>query len=135
MTLEKPSDDIMNCPPISKDDEIIDGELKKKIVRRGIVTGLITFGIFQGSLFLGASLQKARTLAFTSLILSQIVNVYDCKTNKRSKNKYMNVASTACVIMLGGILYAPFMSSFFSTMPLNITDILLISGTTTLSKI
>lgn len=135
LTLEKPSDDIMNCPPILKDDKIIDGELKKKIVRRGIATGLITFGIFQGSLFLGAGLQKARTLAFTSLILSQIANVYDCKTNKRSKNKYMNVASTACVTMLGGILYAPFMSSFFSTMPLNMADILLLSGTTTLSKI
>jgi Ca2+-transporting ATPase len=135
LTLEKPSDDIMNYPPISKDDEIVGGELKKKIVRRGIVTGLAIFGVFQGSLLLGAGLQKARSLAFTSLIFSQIVNVYDCKTNKRSKNKYMNVASTACVIMLGGILYTTFMGSFFSTMPLNITDALLILGTATLSKI
>ena len=47
------------------------------------------------SLFLGAGLQKARSLVFINLIISQIVNVYDCKTNKRSKNKYMNVASTA----------------------------------------
>jgi len=135
LTLEKPSNDIMSYPPISKNDEIIDGKLKRKILRTGIVTGLTTFGIFQGSLLFGASLQKARTLAFTNLVLSQIVSVYNCKTNRSSKNKYMNISAIACVIMFGGMLYTPLMSSFFSTMPLNITDALLVSGTATLSKI
>ncbi|MDR3597411.1 HAD-IC family P-type ATPase [Clostridium sp.] len=135
LTFEKPSNDIMKNPPISKDYEIIDRELKRKIVRTGVITGLTTFGIFQGSLWLGASLQKARTLAFTNLVLSQIVSVYNCKSDKDSKNKYMNISAIACVAMFGGMLYIPFIGSFFSTVPLNIKDLLILSGTTTLSTI
>jgi Ca2+-transporting ATPase len=134
LTLENPPNDIMSYQPLSKDDEIIDRELKKKIVRTGVITGLTTFGIFKGSLLFGISLQKARTLAFSNLVLSQIISVYNCKTNKISKNKYMNISAIACVIMLGGMIYTPFICSFFSTVPLNIKDILLLSGTTTLSK-
>lgn len=135
LTLEKPSHDIMSYAPVSKDDELINKELKSKIVRTGIIIGLTTFGIFEGSLLLGTSLQRARTLAFANLVLSQILSVYDCKTSRNSKNKYMNISAIACVTMLGGMLYTPFMSSLFSTVPLNIKDILLLSGTTTLSSI
>lgn len=135
LTLEKPSNDIMSYPPISKDAEIIDRELKRKILRTGVITGLTTFGVFKGSLLFGASLAKARTLAFTNLVLSQVVSVYDCKTNKSNKNKYMNISAIACVAMLGGMLYTPFMGSFFSTVPVNVKDIMILSGTVTLSRI
>lgn len=135
LTFEKPSNDIMKKPPISKDYEIIDKEIKRKIIIRGIITGLTTFGTFKGSLLFGASLQKARTLAFSNLVLSQILSIYDCKTNRKSKNKYMNISAIACIAMFGGMLYIPFMSSFFSTVPLNVRDMLILSGATTLSRI
>lgn len=135
LTLEKPSKNMMNYLPISKEKSLVDRELKKKIIRRGVVTGVSTFGIFQCSLMMGYGLKKARTLAFTNLILSQIVNVYDCKANKKCPNRYMNAASVVCLIMQGGILYFSTIRSFFKTTPLNILDLLLLSGTTTLSKI
>ncbi|WP_297428271.1 HAD-IC family P-type ATPase [Clostridium sp.] len=135
LTLENPPEDIMSYPPVLKNDEIVNKELKKKILKTGIITGLTTFGIFKGAILFGATMQKARTLAFVNLVLSQITSVYNCKTNKRDKNKYMNISTIACVAMLGGMLYTPFMSSFFSTVPLNLKDILLLSGTTTLSRL
>ncbi len=135
LTFEKPAKDIMENSPISNNYEIIDKKLKKNILKTGAIVGLATFGVFKGSLLFGASLQKARTLAFTNLVISQIFTVYDCKEDKSRKNKYMNISTIACLIMLGGILYIPTMSSFFSTVPLNIKDMLIISGTTTLSKI
>ncbi len=133
LTLEVPSDNTMNCPPCSKNDEIINGDFKKQIISRGLVIGLTTYAIFQGSMLFGAGLKKARTLAFTNIILSQIINVYDCKANKQKKNKYMNIASAACLIILGIILYIPAIGAYFSTTPLVMKDILLLTGTTTLA--
>ncbi len=135
LTLETPPENIMDCPPVLKNDDILDGSLKKQVIRRGIVTGLTTFGIFQGSLLAGASLTKARTLAFTGIILSQIINLYSCRANKGSRNRYMNIASIACLLLLGGIIYLPFISTYFLTGPLLFQDILLLAGTSVLAAI
>lgn len=135
LTLETPSEDIMTSPPISKYDEIIDSSLLRQVIRKGIITGLTTYGIFRFSMLLGSSVTKARTLAFTNLIISQIINLYCCKTNKRKTNKYMNFATIACLLTLGGIIYIPMLRPYFSTTPLLMNDYLLLGGTSAMNMI
>lgn len=135
LTLETPSDNTMNCPPCSREDAIVDNAFKKQIVKRGLVIGLTTYAVFQGSMLFGTGLKKARTLAFTNIILSQIINVYDCRANKKKRNKYMNIASAVCLIILGIILYTPVIGVYFSATPLLSKDILLLAATTALAAI
>lgn len=136
LAIEPPGEDVMNHPPASKDAPLMDTKLKKQIVRRGAGIGVSTFGIYIGSMFLGAGLNKARTLAFTNFICSQVANVYSSRSNKKSfSNKYMNKMVMASVALLLGIIYIPFLNSLFGTVPLGPLSWGVVLGTTALSCI
>jgi Ca2+-transporting ATPase len=134
--LERPSDDIMKHPPISKDAPLFDRELNRQVIRRGFGMGISTFALFQGSLMFGASMEKARTLAFTNIIASQLVNVYDCRSNKKSRgNKYMNASAFISASMMACIIYMPFLNSFFEVVPLYPVELAVILGTANFARV
>lgn len=136
LAAEPPSKDIMESPPMEKDSPIIDKELGKQVLTRGAGIGLSTFAAFELPLVLGMGIAKARTLAFTNLVFTQIVNCYDCRSNRSIKpSKYMLGTMISSAALFTGILYVPFLSSLLGTVPLNIMDWTLISGLTTLSRI
>lgn len=119
LALESPSEDAMTKPPCSKDAPLIDRKLKGQIIKRGIGVGVSTFAIFKGSMFLGASIAKARTLAFANFIGSQIINVYDSRSNPNTlPNKNMNRMIISSAIMLVSIIYVPFLNALFGTVPI-----------------
>lgn len=135
LTYENASKNIMKYPPNSKEEDILDKPLKKQVLRKGIISGLASFTIFYASLLTGAGVNKARTLAFTSIILSHILNLYMCKINKNMPNKYMNLAAGTCVLLLMGILYLPLLRMVFLTTPLLLKDLLPVIGITAITTI
>ena len=86
-------------------------------------------------MLLGLGINKARTLAFTNLIVTHIINVYDCKTGDKSSNKYMNMAALTSVAMLAGTIYLPFVNSFFRIVPLRVPELAAIGVLSSLSRI
>lgn len=138
LAVEVPSEDVMNNPPLENEAPIIDKKLGKQVLKRGLGIGLSTFAAFQIPFVLGMGIAKARTLAFTNLVFTQIVNCYDSRSirSKRSRSsKYMLATLLASAALFIGILYIPFMRALLGTVPLNIMDWLLVSGLTTLSRI
>ncbi|HVI39297.1 MAG TPA: HAD-IC family P-type ATPase, partial [Anaerovoracaceae bacterium] len=136
LAIEPACSDVMNRPPYAKGAPLLDRPLIHQILRRGALIGLSTFGIFYGAMILGFGLAKAQTLAFISLIFSQLANVYHCRSNKNKRpNMYMNVAAFTSSVLLFGIVYFPPLSSFFSTVPLNLIDAAAVCASAGISSI
>jgi Ca2+-transporting ATPase len=110
--------------------------MTEQIFRRSLGIGLATFLTFKGSLLLGNSLAKARTMALSTLVLAQIANIYDCRSNRSlNQNKYMNSASAVSSALLAGIIYIPSLSGFFGTVPISCFDLPAILAGVGLSKL
>ncbi|NLU08943.1 MAG: cation-translocating P-type ATPase [Clostridiales bacterium] len=136
LTTEPSGEDVMKSAPLRRDEPLISKKLGLQIARRGIGIGLTTFAIFEGSLLLGASLSKARTLAFSNLICSQLLNLYDCRRNKTTlPNKYINIGTASSMAMLLGIIYLPFINPYFGTQALTLLDWAAITGMCMIGRI
>lgn len=136
LAIEAPTGEEMKCPPAKKSTELIDRNLSSKIIKRGMGIGVTSVALFKGYNMLGLGVQKARTMAFSNLILTQVVNVYDCKNNKKiTDNIYMSYATASSVALLGAIIYVPFFASIFKTVPLGIVDAGILAASVSASRI
>ena len=77
----------------------------------------------------------ARTAALVTLVLSQLIHVFECKSETRGlfeirlfSNMYLVLAVISSVIMLLGVIYLPFMIPIFGTVPLNLNEWLISGG-------
>lgn len=123
LAIEPPCYDVMNRKPYHKGESLLNQNLMHQIVKNGLLIGLSTLGIFSGAMFMGLGLPKARTLAFTTLIFSQLVFAYRCRSNLKEKpSKYMHAAFISSTALLISVLYYPPLSSFFGTVPLNMAN-------------
>ncbi|MBC2581312.1 cation-translocating P-type ATPase [Clostridium sp. DJ247] len=136
LAAEPSSEDVMKYPPIGRDEPLISKSTGSEIIRKGAGIGLINFAIFQGSMMLGVGLNKARTLAFSHMICSQLVNIYDCRRNKSGlPNRYINIAVASSMAMLLGTMYLPFLSPYFGTQALTLLDWGAVAGMSMLSRV
>jgi len=133
--VEDSTEDVMSCQPIKADSPLIDKKLGIIIAKRSVGIGLTTFAAFEGAMLLGLGINKARTLAFTNLIVTHIINVYDCKSGDKLSNKYMNAAALSSVAMLACTIYIPFINTFFKMVPLRFTELASIGVLSGLSRL
>lgn len=136
LAVESPDEKVMDKKPIRNDSKLIDRNLGGNILKRGCLIGAVSFASFALYNYLGFGLAKARTMAFSTLILTQLVNVYRCRNSRHiTRNKYMSVSTVISAVLLLGILYIPGISGVFGTVPLNPLDWGVLSGMTVLSQI
>jgi Ca2+-transporting ATPase len=70
----------------------------------------------------------ARTMAFTTLMMFQLFNVFNCRSNWRSafsgffENKWLIIAVIASLLTQILVIYVPFMQAAFHTVSLTLTD-------------
>lgn len=136
--VDKNDKNIMLRPPRRKNESIFSRGLHQKIIWRGLQIGLSTVGVFVLILLLENDLALARTVAFTTLVFCQLFHVFDCRSEYFSaieagltKNKYLIYAVICSVVMQVAVIYQPFLSNVFYTVPLDIDHwvlILVISG-------
>ncbi|MGI5823009.1 MAG: HAD-IC family P-type ATPase [Dethiobacteria bacterium] len=141
LTADPPEEDYMNQPPFNPEGRFLPDQ-GKTIFRKGILFGLITFGLYVGGLTWGGwSLDKARTMAFSQLVVNRTFNLLNERKKKQKnpaakKNPLVLPAAALSVSMLAATLYLPFMRPLFSTLPLNLEDwFLLIVNAMAASKI
>lgn len=82
--LEPPEKDIMNRPPRRSDEGFFSGGLMWKIIFRGIFIGLSTLASFSLVMRFGGSLEAGRTAALITLVMSQLIHVFECRSERRS---------------------------------------------------
>jgi magnesium-transporting ATPase (P-type) len=139
MGMDPPPDDVMSSPPRRLNDRIIDAPMQRTILFIGIVMAATTLlaldiglpgGIVEGS----GSLRHARTLAFTTLVLAQLFNCFNARSERVSAfhhlftNPLLWVAIGVSVLLQAVVVYVPFLQDPFGTTALSAVDWLLCAG-------
>ncbi|KGK86124.1 calcium-translocating P-type ATPase, PMCA-type [Clostridium sp. HMP27] len=119
--------DIMEQRPRPKRESIFARGLKEKIVIRGTLIGICTLMAFMAGKIYNMGLETSRTLALCTLVLSQLIHVFECRSERHSifeikfyTNMYLVAAVLISIIMLNLVLYVPFLSNVFHTVPLDL---------------
>lgn len=100
--LEPPEDNIMNKPPRKSTDGFFSGGLMFKIVIRGILIGISTLTAFSLALKTGGSVEAGRTSALITLVMSQLIHVFECKSEEKGLfriNIFSNIKLIFAVII------------------------------------
>ncbi len=130
--VDQSEDDLMKQKPRPAKESVFARGLGWKIVSRGIMIGLCTLGAFwivlrqdPGN---AAVLTQAQTVAFATLVMAQLIHVFDCRSSKSIfhrnifENKYLVLAVISSVILLLGVLYIEPLQPIFKTAALDLRD-------------
>lgn len=131
--------DIMKQKPREKTESVFSRGLTEKIVVRGSLIGVCTLLSFLVGFHFGFDLNTSRTLALSTLVMSQLIHVFECRSERHSifeikflTNPYLVIAVCTSITMLCSILYVPLLSKIFHTTALTISQwliVLFFSGT------
>ncbi|WP_460294527.1 calcium-translocating P-type ATPase, PMCA-type [Clostridium sardiniense] len=119
--------DIMRQQPREKKEGIFARGLTEKILIRGTLIGICTLLSFMVGRYYRMDLETCRTIALSTLIMSQLFHVFECRSERHSifeiklfTNPYLVGAVAISISMLLAILYVPFLRGIFHTVPLMI---------------
>lgn len=120
-------DNIMGQPPRPRNESIFSRGLWEKILFRGAIIGISTIFTFIIGLYMGFSINTCRTMTLATLVLSQLIHVFECKSESRSifeinllSNKYLLFSVILSIMMILAIIYVPFLQQIFKTTSMNL---------------
>lgn len=124
--MEPPETNLMSKPPRKSTDGFFSGGLMSKIVFRGILIGLSTIASFEMTMRFGGNVDACRTAALITLVMSQLIHVFECKSEEKqlfSINPFSNMKLVFAVLISLAILIAavavPQFQVIFQTVPLS----------------
>jgi Ca2+-transporting ATPase len=126
--LDQPEGNTMRQPPRNSKESIFARGLGWKILSRGILIGLSTWAVFALSLDWGMELQGAQTMAFSTLVMAQLIHVFDCRSEKSVfhrnplQNKYLVLSVISSVLLLVGVIYWEPAQQVFKTIDLTVSQ-------------
>ena len=140
---DEDSDDLMKKKPRKPGENILSRGMVGHIISEGVLIGISTILAFLIGIFrLGLDLNTARTMAFSTLVFSQLFFVFSCRSEEHSfwelspfSNLYLVGAVMISSLMQLAVIYLPFFSSFFRTEVLNLQQWLVVIFLSTWSTI
>lgn len=133
--LEPPEKSVMKKPPRKEDDSFFSGGLMWKIIFRGIFIGLSTLACFTILLKGTCSIETARTGALITMVMSQLIHVFECKSEEKNllsvpyfSNPFLifSVIISAAALFAG--IYVPALQPIFSTSVISVKSFLISMG-------
>jgi magnesium-transporting ATPase (P-type) len=133
MGLDPPPDDVMSRPPRRLTDRVIDRAMLTGVAVVGLVMAAITLlaldlrlpgGLVDGD----GTLAEARTMAFTTLVLAQLVNCFNSRSDRTSAfrrlftNGWLWGAVALSFALQVAVVHVPWLGTAFGTVPLSLTD-------------
>ena len=132
LSVEPKEKGIMEKKPRSPKEGVLSGTALF-ILAAGIAACLASLGIFV--LESGTSVERARTMAFTTLVMFELLFVFNCKSETRSvfrinpfSNKKLLAALGISALLQISVIYLPFLQSLFGTTGLDVLDWLKVLG-------
>nr|WP_231845208.1 calcium-translocating P-type ATPase, SERCA-type [Methanocella paludicola] len=126
---------VMKRPPRPRNEGIFTPLTLFDMALIGFTTGIGT--LFMFNLYLPQGLDMARTVAFTTLVVFQMWNCLNCRSETRSlfsvgifSNLYIIGAIVISLLIQCALLYTPYLEGLFSTVPLSAYDWLAIAVAT-----
>jgi potassium/sodium efflux P-type ATPase len=139
MGVDPPPDDVMERAPRKATDRVIDADMWRGILWVGLVMALVTLvaldlrlpgGLVGGS----GDIKQARTMAFTTLVLAQLFNCFNARSDRTSAfnhlftNRLLWGAIALSALLQMAVVELPFLNEPFSTTPLGLDDWLICVG-------
>jgi P-type Ca2+ transporter type 2C len=133
--LDQPEENVMKRPPRQPKEGVFARGLGWKVISRGFLIGLVTLIAFM--IVYGRNpeeLAYAQTIAFTTLVMAQLIHVFDCRSEKSVfarnpfGNKYLVWAVISSLVLVLAVIYSPALQPIFHTVSIMPADWLLILG-------
>ncbi|HAQ08231.1 MAG TPA: ATPase, partial [Bacillus bacterium] len=133
--LDQPEEDVMKRSPRHPKEGVFARGLGWKVISRGFLIGLVT--LFAFMIVYGRdpnNLVYAQTIAFTTLVMAQLIHVFDCRSEKSIfarnpfGNKYLVWAVISSLVLVLAVIYSPALQPIFHTVSILPADWLLILG-------
>jgi Ca2+-transporting ATPase len=125
--LEKGEPDIMELPPRPTKEPVINRKMTLGIAFQTIAITFATLAAY--AIGLARFPEKARTMAFVTLSLSELLRAYTSRSERHSifsigvlSNKYMQLAVIASFSLLLAVVYLPFLRPIFDTLSLGLRE-------------
>ncbi|NNE10799.1 MAG: cation-transporting P-type ATPase, partial [Ilumatobacter sp.] len=123
-------DDVMSVPPRRLDDPIVDGSMWLSIAVVGVTTalaGLVALDLELAGGLLGGDgdLTTARTMVFTTLVLAQVVNAFNSRSDTASAtvrifdNRLLWLAAATTVLLQIAVVHVGVLNRAFDTVALD----------------
>jgi P-type Ca2+ transporter type 2C len=129
--VDPPPDDVMARSPRRRSDRVIDTEMQLGIGFVGLVMAVATLvaldlhlpgGLIGGS----GNITEARTMAFTTLVLAQLYNCFNARSDRASafhqmfSNPLLWAAIAVSVALQVAVVHVPLLNDAFDTSPLSL---------------
>lgn len=130
LAVDPKAPDLMTRLPRRPEARLLDGGRLLAIGGEGLMLGVIALGAFSYSLYgLHQELDQARTVAFTVLVVAQLVHVFNCRSERLSlfqlgvgTNRALVWAFLLSLVVQVAVLTVPAVASIFKVAPLPIED-------------
>jgi calcium-translocating P-type ATPase len=137
--MDAPPDDVMQRPPRRLTDRVIGAEMWVGIAWVGAVMAVVTLLALDLRLpggFVGGSgnVVEARTMAFTTLVLAQLFNCFNARSDRTSAfhrlftNRLLWGAIALSALLQVAVVQLPFLNKAFDTAPLGLDEWLICVG-------
>lgn len=133
--LDQPEGDVMKRNPRSPKEGIFARGLGWKVVSRGFMIGVATLIAFIIAHNNNPDyLAYAQTVAFATLVMAQLIHVFDCRSEKSvfARNPFGNMylvwAVISSILLMFVVIYYPPLQPIFHTVPIEAKDWLMIMG-------
>ena len=131
--VDPPDDDLMQQPPRPAGEGVLTARMWRGIAFVGVIMAIGTLFVVDASLPGGfiegtGDLPYAQTMAFTTLMLFQIFNVVDARSDERSAftrlftNRWLWIAIGVSVLLQVAVVHVPLLQRAFGTVALSWTD-------------
>jgi P-type Ca2+ transporter type 2C len=129
--VDPPGDDVMARTPRRLSDRVIDTEMQLGIGFVGLVMAIVTLAALDlhlpGGLIGGSgNITEARTMAFTTLVLAQLYNCFNARSDRVSAfhqmfaNPLLWAAIALSVALQVAVVHVPLLNDAFDTSPLSL---------------
>ncbi|MGP7817567.1 calcium-translocating P-type ATPase, SERCA-type [Niallia sp. 01092] len=133
--LDRPEDNVMKRDPRNPSEGVFARGLGWKVVSRGFLIGISTILAFIFAYNNNPdNLAYAQTVAFVTLVLAQLIHVFDCRSEKSilSRNPFGNMylvwAVISSLLLVLVVIYVPILQNIFHTLPIHSKDWPMIIG-------
>ncbi|MBI5233984.1 MAG: cation-transporting P-type ATPase, partial [Deltaproteobacteria bacterium] len=130
LAMEEVDKGVMDRKPRAKDEGIVTGSLIRVMALQGLFMAVCTLTVYMIELrLLGASIEKARTMAFMVIVFCQMFHVFNCRSEWRSvfamgvfSNRMLNIAVLIILATQVSIVYIPGLQVVFKITLLSVPD-------------
>ncbi|MGU3469783.1 calcium-translocating P-type ATPase, SERCA-type [Paenibacillus sp. D51F] len=130
--VDQAESDLMTQKPRSAKENIFARRLGWKIVSRGVLIGVCTLGAFWITLKTAPQnadgLVLAQTVAFVTLVMAQLIHVFDCRSSRSIfhrnmlQNKYLVLSVLSSLGLMLAVVYVPALQPIFKTVPIGFRE-------------